>query len=71
LDEKIVKITVSGRITQGNDGVYRFSVTIGKGPTARVMHLDLDARYQADSPEPTRPFGEEYSLWMACGLIVE
>jgi len=69
-----VKITVSGRITQGNDGVYRFSVTIGKGPTARVMHLDLDARYQADSPEPTRPFGEEYfpvdGLWAYRGIVV-
>jgi len=60
LDDNILKITVSGRIVRGDDGVYRFPLVVGEGPSARVVYLDLDASYQPDSPEPTRPLGQEF-----------
>jgi hypothetical protein len=75
LDDKSVKITVSGRITRGSDGVYRFPLVVGKGPSAKAIHLNLDASYQPDSPEPTRPLGQEFfpldGYWAYRGTVVE
>jgi 5-methylcytosine-specific restriction endonuclease McrA len=70
LDENIVKITVSGRITRGSDGVYRFPLVVGKGPSARAIHLDLDPSYQPDSPEPTNPLGLD-GFWAYRGTVVQ
>jgi hypothetical protein len=70
LDDNIVKITVSGRITRGSDGVYRFPLVVGKGPSARAIHLDLDASYQPDSPEPTNPLGLD-GFWAYRGTVVQ
>jgi hypothetical protein len=74
LDDKIVKITVSGRITRGSDGVYRFPFVVGEGLLAIVHHFDLKANYQPDSPEPTRPLGEEFfpvdGFWAYRGTVV-
>jgi len=65
-----VKITVSGRITRGSDGIYRFPLVVGKGPSARVIHLDLDPSYQPDSPEPTNPLGLD-GFWAYRGTVVQ
>jgi hypothetical protein len=74
LDDNIVKITVSGRITRGSDGVYRFPILIGKGPNAVAYHQALDASYRPDSPEPTQPLGQEFSVnnyWAYRGIGVK
>jgi hypothetical protein len=75
LDGKIVKITVLGRITRGSDGVYRFPLVVGEGPSAKAIHLDLDASYQPDSPEPTKPLGQALfpvdGCWAYRGTMVE
>lgn len=70
-----MKITVLGRITRDSDGVYRFPLVVGKGPSARAIHLDLDASYQPDSPEPTRPLSQDVfpvdGSWAYRGIAVE
>ena len=69
------KITVLGRITRGNDGVYRFPLVLGVGQRARVVHLDLEANYHPDSAEPTRPLGQDFfpvdGPWACRGIAVE
>ena len=65
-----MKITVSGRITRGSDGVYRFPFVVGKGPSAKAIHLDLDASYQPDSTEPTNPLGLD-GFWAYRGTVVK
>jgi hypothetical protein len=71
----MLKIKVLGRITWGNDGVYRFPLVLGLGQSARVVHLDLDASYQPDSADPTRPLGQEFlpvdGPWAYRGIAVE
>jgi hypothetical protein len=75
LGDKIMKITVSGRITQGNDGVYRFPLILGAGQSAKTVHLDLDASYQPNSLEPTRPLGQDFfpvdGPWAYRGIAIE
>jgi hypothetical protein len=75
LDDKLIKITVSGRITQGSDGVYQFPLVVGAGPSTRVIHLYLDPSYQPNSPEPIRPLGQEFypvdGPWAYRGTVVE
>lgn len=70
-----MKITVSGRITRGSDGVYRFPLVVGKGLGAKAIYLDLDASYQPDNHEPTRPIGQEFfpvdGPWAYRGIAVE
>jgi HNH endonuclease len=73
-----MKITVSGRITQGSDGVYRFPLVSGVGPNARVIHVPLDTNYEPDNPEPTRPINEKpeelfpwEGYWAYRGMAVE
>jgi hypothetical protein len=69
-----VKITILGRITRGSDGVYRYPMLIGKGPSAVAHHLALDASYRPDSPEPTQPLGQESrmnSYWAYRGTGVK
>jgi len=70
-----VKVTVSGRITRGGDGIYRFPLVVGKGLGAKAIYLDLDSSYQPDSPEPTRPLGQEFfpvgGPWAYRGIAVE
>lgn len=70
-----MKITISGRITQGSNGVYQFPLVVGKGPSTRVIHLDLDPCYQPDNPEPRRPLGQEYypvdGPWLYRGTAVQ
>lgn len=72
---KIVKISILGRITLGSDGVYRFPFPGVKGPSDKVLHLDLDASYQPDSPEPTQPLGQKRfgrrQFWAYRGTGVE
>ncbi|MBS0165841.1 MAG: HNH endonuclease [Nitrospira sp.] len=58
-----MKITVLGRITQGSDGVYRFPLIVGAGQSVRAVPLDLDASYQPDSLEPTRPLMQNFFPW--------
>ena len=70
-----MKIRVLGRITRGNDGVYRFPWVVGEGPNAKATHLGLDASYQPDSPEPTKPLGQALfpleGCWAYHGTMVE
>lgn len=70
-----MKITVSGRITRGSDGVYRYPLVVGKRLGAKAIYLDLDVSYQPDSHEPTRPLGQEFfpvdGPWAFRGIAVE
>lgn len=71
-----MKITIHGRITQDNDGVYQFPFVFdeGKRETTRIHHFSLKDNYQPDSPEPTRPIGEEFfpvdGFWAYRGTVV-
>lgn len=74
-DDNIMKIKITGRIIQEDDGIYRAPITFGKGSSAKTIQLDLDSTiYQPNSAEPTRPLNENLlpaeGLWVYRGTQV-
>lgn len=70
-----VKLKILAKIVQKSDGRYVFPLSIGQGPSARTIALELPETYNPSENEPlpfsTQPDGTADGLWVYREHIVK